>query len=183
MKDLRWILDKLRNNKNVDWHCAIGCDRCGALSFLIEGLLGLSELDLSRDFELSTFSLASNNKRPRSHIKSMIDYIKKNAPSFDSSDPQYLAKCFKKYWLDIGMLPEELDEFIAIMLDDGYNGQEIYFGQNTNTNNITPPAPTKRTMVEYDLEQEQSTPSTQERHLEEYSNIDDMYNDAVVAHP
>lgn len=181
VKDLRWILDKLRKDKNVDWHCAIGCDRCGALSFLIEGLLGLSELDLCRDFELSTFSLASNNKRPRSHIKSMIDYVKKNAPSIDSSDPQYLAKCFKKYWLDIGMTPEELDEFIGIMLDDEYHGQQIDFSQNvrTKTNNTTP-VPAKRNMVEYDLEEEQPTSSTQDNLIEVFSDIEEMYNQILV---
>ncbi len=117
-KDLRWILDKLRMGLNVDWHCAIGCDRAGALSFLIEGLLGMSELDLSRDFELSTFSLATTNKRPRGHIKSMLDYIKKNAPEIDPSDPQYLAKCFMNYWLEIGVSQEELDEFLDIMLEE-----------------------------------------------------------------
>jgi protein-tyrosine phosphatase len=147
VKDLRWILDKLRNDKNVDWHCAIGCDRCGTVSFLIEGLLGLSELDLSRDFELSTFSLASNNKRPRGHIKSMLDYIKRNAPSLDTTDPQYLAKCFKKYWLDIGMYPEELDEFIGIMVetDHDYQNAKLIHGDYSEFE-LEPEQPTKSYM-------------------------------------
>ncbi len=123
VKDLRWIIKRLDEGKNVDWHCAIGCDRCGLVSFVIEGLLGLSELDLSRDFELSTFSLRSNNQRPRAHIKSMLDYIKKYGPSDD------LAKCFYNYWLEIGMHSEELNHFLGIMLDNS----EIQSNINSNS--------------------------------------------------
>ena len=179
VRDLRWILDKLRNNNNVDWHCAIGCDRCGAVSFLIEGLLGLSELDLCRDFELSTFSLASNNKRPRGHIKSMLDYIKKNAPMISTSDPQYLAKCFRKYWLDIGMLPAELDEFIGLMLEGENQGRDISYSQNIDTN----PVPAQRKMVEYELESEQPTPSSTENYIEVFNDIETLYNQVVVSQP
>lgn len=109
--DLKWIIDRLRENKNVDWHCAIGCDRCGTLSFLIEGLLGLSELDLCRDYELSTFSLSKNNRRHRSPLKSMIKHIQQ------FGQPEDLAGCFYNYWLAIGMTREELDYFIGVMLD------------------------------------------------------------------
>lgn len=108
--DLMWIIDRMKENKNVDWHCAIGCDRCGTLSFLIEGLLGLSELDLCRDYELSTLSLSEKNKRVRSPLKSMIDHIKTHGPKDD------LAQCFYNYWLSIGMGGEDLDYFLQEML-------------------------------------------------------------------
>lgn len=112
--DLRWIIDRMREHKNVDWHCAIGCDRCGTLSFLIEGLLGLSELDLCRDYELSTFSLAETNKRARSPLKSMIKHIKTFGPEDN------LARCFYNYWMTIGMRKRELDFFLQEMLDSNF---------------------------------------------------------------
>ncbi len=108
--DLRWVIMRLHEGKNVDWHCAIGCDRCGTLSFLVEGLLGLSELDLCRDYELSTFSLSRKNKRVRSPLKSMLNHIRTFGPKDD------LAKCFYNYWLSIGMEKRELDYFLHIML-------------------------------------------------------------------
>ena len=108
--DLRWVIMRLHEGKNVDWHCAIGCDRCGTLSFLVEGLLGLSELDLCRDYELSTFSLSRKNKRVRSPLKSMLNHIRTYGPKDD------LAKCFYNYWLSIGMEKRELDYFLHIML-------------------------------------------------------------------
>lgn len=107
-RDLRWIIGLLKEGKAVDWHCAMGCDRCGAVSFLIGGLLGMSEFDLCRDFELSSFT--RNYNRPRSHVGAMFKVIRKYGPEDN------LAKCFYEYWKSIGMTEEELNFFINYML-------------------------------------------------------------------
>lgn len=109
VKDLAWIVERLREGKNVDWHCAIGCDRCGTLSFLIEGLLGLNEIDLGRDYELSTLS---KFKRLRRSVKEMINYIKTFGGEGDN-----LAQCFYNYWLSIGASREDMDYLLEVMLD------------------------------------------------------------------
>ena len=44
------------NNYPVYFHCNAGADRTGTLAILIEVLLGVSEADITRDFELTTFS-------------------------------------------------------------------------------------------------------------------------------
>lgn len=106
--DLRFIIGRMREGKNVDWHCAIGCDRCGTLSFLIGGLLGLCEEDLCRDYELSTFS---KYRRIRRHVKPMIAHVRKYGSPQDN-----LARCFYKYWLYLGMSQQELDYFLKTML-------------------------------------------------------------------
>lgn len=111
LQDLQWINARLREGKSVDWHCAIGCDRCGTLSFLIEGLLGLSELDLCRDYEMSTFIFSKKNKRARKSIESMMTHIKNLGNSNDS-----LATCFYKYWLGIGARKEDLNYLMRQML-------------------------------------------------------------------
>ena len=43
------------DNKAVYFHCMVGADRTGTLAFLLEALLGVSESDLSKDFELTSF--------------------------------------------------------------------------------------------------------------------------------
>lgn len=128
VNDLRWILSRLMEGKNVDWHCAIGCDRCGTVSFLIEGLLGMYELDLCRDYELSTLSLGRNNKRTRGSLKGMINFIKNYGPDND------LKQCFYNYWRSIGMNKDELDYFIYLMLDISNIAEitEHYSSQRTN---------------------------------------------------
>jgi enterochelin esterase family protein len=52
---IRTIINLLGEGKSVYFHCAGGADRTGTLAFLIEALLGVSESDLSKDYEITTF--------------------------------------------------------------------------------------------------------------------------------
>lgn len=55
---LEWIVARLSESspKPIYFHCQGGCDRTGTLSFVLLGLLGVSESDLAREYELSSFS-------------------------------------------------------------------------------------------------------------------------------
>ena len=53
---IRAIIGYLGEGKAVYFHCAGGADRTGTLAFLIEALLGVSESDLSKDYEITTFA-------------------------------------------------------------------------------------------------------------------------------
>lgn len=55
---LEWIVTQLSASspKPIYFHCQGGCDRTGTLAFILMGLLGLSESDLAREYELSSFS-------------------------------------------------------------------------------------------------------------------------------
>jgi hypothetical protein len=45
------------DNYPIYLHCSLGRDRAGTLAFLINALLGVSEADLYRDYEMSFFSV------------------------------------------------------------------------------------------------------------------------------
>ncbi|MBR5706219.1 MAG: tyrosine-protein phosphatase [Bacteroidaceae bacterium] len=62
---IRAVIGYLEKGKVVYFHCAGGADRTGTLAFLIEALLGVSESDLSKDYELTTFD--GSNKRLRNY--------------------------------------------------------------------------------------------------------------------
>ena len=68
-RSLKGIFDVLADERNypVYIHCNAGADRTGTVAFLINGLLGVSEADLIRDFELTSFSSVSG-LRYRSEI-------------------------------------------------------------------------------------------------------------------
>ena len=53
---LEWIVEQLTASKPIYMHCQGGCDRTGTLSFQLLGLLGVSESDLAKEYELSSFS-------------------------------------------------------------------------------------------------------------------------------
>lgn len=60
---IRDIINWLGEGKPVYFHCAGGADRTGSLSFLIEALLGVSESDLSKDYELTSFDDGRHTRR------------------------------------------------------------------------------------------------------------------------
>lgn len=60
---IRTVIAYLSEGKPVYFHCAGGADRTGSLAFLIEALVGVSESDMSKDYEMTTF--ARSNKRWR----------------------------------------------------------------------------------------------------------------------
>jgi hypothetical protein len=55
IRELQWIINELKQNKPVFFHCQNGADRTGTLGFLIGALLGVSEGNLAKDYELTTF--------------------------------------------------------------------------------------------------------------------------------
>ena len=55
IKELQWVIDELKAEKPVYYHCQNGADRTGTLGFLIGALLGMGESDLAKDYELTTF--------------------------------------------------------------------------------------------------------------------------------
>ena len=60
---IRSIIGWLDEGRNIYFHCAGGADRTGSLAFLIEALLGVSESDLSKDYELTTFARTNTRLR------------------------------------------------------------------------------------------------------------------------
>ena len=78
---LNVVLDKLIEHKNIYFHCTAGADRTGTFAFIIEALLGVSESDLSKDYELTAFydtRYRSVNVSDPYGWPSMIAWIKAN---------------------------------------------------------------------------------------------------------
>ena len=55
IKAIKWVIGELKAGKPVFYHCQNGADRTGTIGFLIGALLGMSESDLAKDYELTTF--------------------------------------------------------------------------------------------------------------------------------
>lgn len=62
--------------RNIYIHCQGGCDRTGTLSFLLLGLLGVSESDLAKEYELSSFSdVGFGRLRTTTKLNDTYDYV------------------------------------------------------------------------------------------------------------
>ena len=81
---IRKIINWLTEGRVVYFHCHGGSDRTGTLAFLIEALLGVSEGDLSKDFELTCFSGESKRQRNGEtgwFFYPMVKYLRSFTPS------------------------------------------------------------------------------------------------------
>lgn len=114
-----FIADCLRQNKPVFYHCAIGRDRTGTLSILVLGLLGVSEGDISKDYELTYFApdgYSTNDggefKYHRAKTSSFVATVKHiwafGKPTFKENVQAYL--------LSIGVTQKDMDDICAAML-------------------------------------------------------------------
>ena len=116
---LRCIVNWLKDNKVVYFHCHGGADRTGTLAFLIEGLLGVSESDMSKDFELTTYSNSIHRRNGDGgwYYKQMVKYIRTFAPG-KSIQEQVTAWAKTRHSENVDPLTDaEIRELRALLLE------------------------------------------------------------------
>lgn len=112
-QNLQFIFDCVKNDKPVFFHCHIGADRTGTLAFLIEGLLGVSESDIYKDYELTTFSYFETH-RYKENVVPMIEYI--NTMEGETLTDKFYTYCHT----ELGLTAKEIADFRNKMLGTVY---------------------------------------------------------------
>ena len=119
-----FVVKCLRENKPVYFHCAAGRDRTGTLAVLLEGVLGVSESDMAKDYELTYFSpedwSMSTDDNGNSYYNHTIDCY--SFPSirktiFKQTDSGTYQERIVKYLLQIGVPQKDIDDLRSIMLE------------------------------------------------------------------
>lgn len=124
IKALNTIIGWLKDGRSVYVSSTLGADRVGALAFLVNGLLGVDEDGLSKDYEISSFSEDNLTdvirKRTDSQFVAMVNAIK-------ALEGENLQKKIYGYFKNgvngTSVNAEDLDWFINFMLqreDDPY---------------------------------------------------------------
>lgn len=130
---LRCVIDAVTHREPVYFHCTAGADRTGTLACVLEGLLGMSQSDIDKDYELTTFysgsgSDATARRRNESDWKGLINAI--NAVSGDT----FRDKCVHFAVGTCGMSMADINAFRAAMT----NGTpETLHWYQTITKNLT----------------------------------------------
>lgn len=130
---LRCVIDAVTHREPVYFHCTAGADRTGTLACVLEGILGMSQSDIDKDYELTTFysgsgSDATARRRNESDWKGLINAIK--AVSGDT----FRDKCVHFAVGTCGMSMADINAFRAAMT----NGTpETLHWYQTITKNLT----------------------------------------------
>lgn len=111
---LRCVIDAVTHREPVYFHCTAGADRTGTLACVLEGILGMSQSDIDKDYELTCFYSGTgtdNNARRRNETdwKGLINAI--NAVSGDT----FRDKCVRFAVGTCGMSMADINAFRADM--------------------------------------------------------------------
>ena len=96
------------NNYPVVYHCNIGTDRTGLFAYLINGLLGVSEEDLYRDYLFSNFGYINGTRDTSGIEKSYVATIK-------SYQGETLSAKIRNCLVAIGVVERNIDTMINMM--------------------------------------------------------------------
>lgn len=109
---LRIIMSNVANGIPTYFHCAAGADRTGTIAVILEALLGVSQSDIDKDYELTSFYPQSGYERLRTNdsYKKQIAYI--NSFSGDT----FRNKCVN-WAMKAGFTISEINNFRKAMSD------------------------------------------------------------------
>jgi hypothetical protein len=106
---LRFISNQVDSDHPVYIHCRWGADRTGLLCMLLEGLLGVSQSDIDKEYELTSFSGNTRYRYDDAYLN-----IMKQIVAFQGYS---LQEKFRNCWKSFGATDEELDKFIEMMIE------------------------------------------------------------------
>ena len=114
-----WVVARLREGKPVYFHCWSGRDRTSTLAVLLEGALGVSESDMSKDYELTYFAPEdwSMYQGSYQHTRNNYSFPSIRKTIFNETDSGTYQERIIKYLLKIGVPQKDIDDFRAIMLE------------------------------------------------------------------
>lgn len=109
---IRTVFATLADESNypIIFHCSIGTDRAGMIAYLVNGLLGVSETDLLRDYIFSNFGSINGSIRQATSMSTNYPLTIKSYEGASLSEKiyNYLSK-------EVGIPTGQLDSIIRIL--------------------------------------------------------------------
>lgn len=130
---LLYVIEAVTHNEPVYFHCSAGADRTGTVACILEAILGMSQSDIDKDYELTCFSTgtgtdANARRRNETDWKNLIAAINGHSgASFRDKAVNFATSC--------GIPISRINAFRAAMSTG--TPEVLTGGTHTVTNNLT----------------------------------------------
>ena len=118
---MKFIMQCVKENKPVYFHCSLGRDRTGTVALMVLGLLGVDEGEISKEYEITQFAphgySVCTGETTKMTRKSDADYWRAATYIWGFAKGGSFADGMQAYLLSIGITQDEIDEFRSLMLE------------------------------------------------------------------
>ena len=135
---LQVVFDSVSHDKPVYFHCGIGADRTGTIAVMLEALLGVSQSDIDKDYELTNFYVVQPTvlrRRNVDHYKNYIEQIK-NVPLVGGLSDTFANHAIS-FAVSLGFTTDEINAYRNACIDGTPTQITLNLPTYTITNNLT----------------------------------------------
>lgn len=115
-----FIIECAVHNKPIYIHCSAGADRTGTIACLIEGVLGVSQSDIDKDYELTSFEGGDYLRKRcgREYSDGQWEYAYKTLIEkiIELTGATFMDKCIN-YLVSCGITADQIRAFREAMID------------------------------------------------------------------
>ena len=135
---LQVVFDSVSHDKPVYFHCGIGADRTGTIAIMLEALLGMSQSDIDKDYELTNFYIVQPTNPRRRNADAYKSYINqiKNVPLVGGLADTFTNHAIS-FAVSLGFTADEINAYRNACIDGTPTQITLNLPTYTITNNLT----------------------------------------------
>lgn len=135
---LQVVFDSVSHSNPVYFHCGIGADRTGTIAVMLEALLGVSQSDIDKDYELTNFLVRDSSYPRRRNVDMYKNYINqiKNFPLVGGLADTFANHAIS-FAVSLGFTAEEINAYRNACIDGTPTQITLNLPTYTITNNLT----------------------------------------------
>lgn len=135
---LQVVFDSVSHSNPLYFHCGIGADRTGTIAVMLEALLGMSQSDIDKDYELTNFFVRDSSFPRRRNVDMYKNYISeiKNVPLVGGLTDTFANHAIS-FAVSLGFTAEEINAYRNACIDGTPAQITLDLPTYTITNNLT----------------------------------------------
>lgn len=135
---LQVVFDSVSHSNPLYFHCGIGADRTGTIAIMLEALLGVSQSDIDKDYELTNFYIVQSHVARRRNVDMYKNYIAaiKNVPLIGGLTDTFANHAIS-FAVSLGFTADEINAYRNACIDGTPTQITLNLPTYTIANNLT----------------------------------------------